>query len=72
MFRKKSKAPELRAPEAIEAEVRQLEALLGQKEYVRRIVEAEVVQLAQRLLELNQEHAAMKARQAATAQGGEA
>ena len=68
MFRRKPKAPEPRAPEVIEAEARQLEGLLGQKEYMRRCLDAEAAQLAQRLLELNQEHAAAKAAQPATTQ----
>ena len=70
MFRRKPKAPAPRAPEAIEAEARQLEGLLGQKEYARRCTEAECVQLAQRLIALNLEHAA--AAKAAQERGREA
>lgn len=69
MFRKKQlRAPAAREPAAIVEEVAALEARLGKAEYMRRVFDAEAVQLTQQLLALNQEHAAAVQAKAAAPQ----
>lgn len=53
MFNKPGK--KVRALDAIAAECREVEQQLGQKEYVKRVIEAEQKILADRLLGLNRE-----------------
>lgn len=54
---KQKKSPAPRPLEEIAKECRELEQQLGQKQYVKLVIEAEIAQCAQKLLALNNEAA---------------